>query len=288
MFRTFAIATLTLLSLDATTTALAPATGLSLTNDAAAADFTGKIKRIRIRKKRVGSGFKITAKVKDDGDASTADAASLAIELCTSEGTCSDPIELGSDGFTGEFRSDRFPYAGAEVPEGEYKLATYLLTAEGKELGMAQSWALTAKGGEISVTPGEEVDAKPYVTELSLSTDECGYGVAEAQVAGDDASTVSTVEWVSLDGLLFAKDEVESCTDGPCVTGTAVAGKVAFTESEADLGKVGEALEASKSETISVIVTVYDSEGGELGTAKTEATAKYGDILIDGVPLEFD
>ena len=39
--------------------ALAPITGHSLVSQAHAADFTGKIKRILIKKKRVGSGFKI-------------------------------------------------------------------------------------------------------------------------------------------------------------------------------------------------------------------------------------
>ncbi len=108
------------------------------------------------------------------------------------------------------------------------------------------------------------------------------------EVAGDDANTVASVEWVSLDGILFAKDEVESCTDGSCVSGALKRGKAAFTESEADLAEVGKTLAATEEATVTVTITAYDSKGGVLGTAKTEATAKYGDILIDGVPLEFD
>ena len=287
MFRTFAITTLTLLALDGLSTTLAPATGLSLTSEAAAADFTGKIKRILIKKKRVGSGFKITVKVNDEGDGSTADAASLDVTVCDDK-TCADAVTLGSDGYTGVFKSSRFAYDGAEVPEGEYKLQTNLLNSEGKSLGMSQTWGLTAKGGEISVTPSGDVTSKPYISELSMTSDDCGNGKAKAEVAGDDADTVASVEWVSLDGLLFAKEEVESCTDGTCVTGSLKKGKAAYTDSEADLGEVGKVLAEDAEQTVTVTVTAYDAKGGVIGTTKTEAVAKYGDILIDGVPLEFD
>ena len=53
-----------LLAADAATTTFTP--GLSLTGAAQAADFTGKIKNIRIKKRRVGSGFKVVAKTTGD------------------------------------------------------------------------------------------------------------------------------------------------------------------------------------------------------------------------------
>lgn len=53
-----------LLAADAATTVLAPA--VSLTADAEAADFTGRIKTIRIKKRRTGSGFKVVAKTTGD------------------------------------------------------------------------------------------------------------------------------------------------------------------------------------------------------------------------------
>ncbi len=283
MFRTFAIATLTLLTLDAATTVMAPATGISATKAAEASN----IRRSKIKRRSNGL-YKTVTRVQDDGDASSADAASIELTVCTDEKTCADPVDIGSDGYLGVFKSSRFSYDGAEVPEGEYKLQTNLLNSDGKELGMSQTWVLTAKGGEMSVTPSEDVDAKPYVSELSFSSDDCGTGKAKAKVTGDDADTVATVEWVSLDGLLFAKEEVESCTDGTCVTGELKKGKAAFTESSADLGEVGEALAETEEASVTVSITAYDAKGGEIGTATTEATAKYGDILIDGVPLEFD
>jgi hypothetical protein len=53
-----------MLAADVATTALTP--GASLTASAHAADFTGKIKRIKIKKRRTGSGFKVVAKTTGD------------------------------------------------------------------------------------------------------------------------------------------------------------------------------------------------------------------------------
>jgi len=65
MLRKLLLSSALLLSADAVTTAM-PAGSLSLTADAHAADFTGRIKRVRIKRKRVGSGFKIVARTAGD------------------------------------------------------------------------------------------------------------------------------------------------------------------------------------------------------------------------------
>ncbi len=99
---------------------------------------------------------------------------------------------------------------------------------------------------------------------------------------------MASFEVVDVGGTLFSKDEVESCDDGACVTGELVQGKANYTESKVDLGKLGESLSASEESKVTVSFTAYNSDGKELGSASVEAVAKYGDILIDGVPLEFD
>ena len=287
MFRTLALSTLALLALDGVSTVLAPVTGVSLTSEAAAADFTGRIRRIRIQERHAWSSYKVTTNAEDDGDATTADAVSLELTVCSGD-VCSDPVALSSDGYTGVFRSSRFAYDGAEVPEGEFKLTTALVNGDGKHFGATQTWHAMAKGGEITVNAEGDADAKPYLSELSLSSDDCGNGKVKAEIAGDDADSVASFEVVDVEGTLFSMEDVESCDTGACVTGTLKKGKARYTESGADLGKLGEILAASAEAKVTVSVTAYNADGKALGTAKTEAVAKYGDILIDGVPLEFD
>lgn len=99
MLRTLALTTLTLLALDGVSTVLAPTTGVSLTGEAAAADFTGKIKRIKIKKRRVGSGFKVVAKTGGDDADSVASA-----ELTLSNASTGEIIEevVLDDGLRGK------------------------------------------------------------------------------------------------------------------------------------------------------------------------------------------
>lgn len=61
MSRRLLVSTLLVLGLDASTTALVPAGHPSLTQVAGAADFTGKIKNIRIKRRRTGSGYRVVA-----------------------------------------------------------------------------------------------------------------------------------------------------------------------------------------------------------------------------------
>ena len=61
-----------------------------------------------------------------------------------------------------------------------------------------------------------------------------------------------------------------------------------FLDSNASLGEDHEALAKSEEADVTVQITACADDGSVLGTATTEATARYGDILIDGVPLQFD
>jgi hypothetical protein len=277
-----------LFALDLGTTVTAPATGLSLTGAAQAADFTGRIKRIRIRKKRVGSSYKVQAKVQDGGDATAADAAELAVQVCVGT-TCTTALELDQDEYTGILQTGIYSYDGAVTPVGSFTLESQLLDANGKQTGLTQTWTVKGDGKELTAVADKEVTEGTYISELTFTTDACGNGRIEAEVAGKEASEVHGHEWTSLDGTgFFSADTVELCGGLPCVTGGLSEGRTSYTTSKADLGTLGEKLAATPEAAVTVVVTAYDEKGGVLGTTKTEATAKYGDILIDGVPLEFD
>ncbi len=289
MLRTLVLSSLTLLALDGVSTVLAPATGVSLTGEAAAADFTGRIKRVRIKKRRTGSGYKITANTTDDGDATAADAATYELTICA--GTleeCSETVELTQDSYTGVVRTGRFAFDGAVAPEGEFELLTNLRDADGELVGASQSWTLTAKGGELTLTSSDEIKEGAYIAELTLHSDECGNGRGKALVTGDDAETVATVEWVDLDGIVFSSEDVSKCDDGTCVTGELKKGKTTSSNTDADFGGIQVDLGELADVDIEMSISAFDGNGDLIGTTSTEAVSKYGDILIDGVPLEFD
>jgi len=286
MFRHVALATALLLSLDGASTVLSPFTGVSLTQDAEAADFTGRVKRIRIKRQRSGEGYRVTMPMVSD-DNSTAAAASLELRVCEGD-VCAEPVVVGQDEYTGRFRSERFAYDGAMVPMGSFTLQSSLKNLDGKAVGEPQKWALEAADGEMVIEPLSEAKEGPHVTGLDLTSDDCGNGKALAHVSGDGADTVGSVEWVSLDGILFAKDEASLCEGLPCVTGSLAGSRSTFTESKADLGELGASLLEREEAAVTLTVSALHSDGTVIGTATVEATAKYGDILIDGVPLEFD
>ncbi len=82
MLRKIGLTSLLLLGCDLSASALDPG-GDVLPGAAEAADFTGKIKRIQIKKRRVGSGFKVVARTQGD----TADAAgTVKVELVPLDG----------------------------------------------------------------------------------------------------------------------------------------------------------------------------------------------------------
>jgi len=276
-----------LLTTQLAATTVASITGLPAISEASAADFTGRIKRIKIRKRRVSS-FRISTVIIDDGDATAADVAKLEIAVCQ-DAVCGDTDTWTSftpEAYTGRFRSARLEYAGGVSPEGSYQLTTNLLNADGKEIGAIQSWTLSAEGEEIIVEPNGDVDYPTYVSDLTVQADECGTGKLVATVSGDDASQVSQVQFIDDTGSLF--EEPAECNLGQCQTGTLRKGKSTYTDTEVDLGELGVKLAELEEAKVFVSVVAYGSDGKELGRTHVEAVAKYGDILIDGVPLEFD
>lgn len=275
-----------LFALDLGTTVAAP--GLSLTSAAHAADFTGRVKRIRIKKKRVGTGYKVVAKVQDEGDTTAADAAQLTVQVCQGD-VCSSAVKVDQDEYTAVVRTGQFSYDGAVAPVGSFALESQLLDANGKQTGLTQSWTVKGDGEELTAVPDKDVTEGTYISEVAFTTDACGNGRIRATVAGKDASSVHGHEWTSLDGIaFFSADTVDLCGELPCATGSLRKGRTAYTASEAELGELGAKLAETAEAAVTVVVTAYDEKGGVIGTTKTEATAKYGDILIDGVPLEFD
>jgi len=74
MLRQTALSALLLLTADVTTTALTPLGVDSLTAEASAADFTGRVKRIKIKKKRVGTGYKLSTRAEGTGTDTAASA----------------------------------------------------------------------------------------------------------------------------------------------------------------------------------------------------------------------
>ncbi|MFT5679610.1 MAG: hypothetical protein ACI8RZ_000514 [Myxococcota bacterium] len=72
MLRRTALTALLLLSADAATTALSPLGAPSLTAEASAADFTGRIKRVRIKRRRSGSGYRLITQTGGDTSGSVA------------------------------------------------------------------------------------------------------------------------------------------------------------------------------------------------------------------------
>lgn len=286
MLRKSLLALAVLLSADVATTAAAPVLGASLTAEAHAADFTGRIKRVRIKKTRAGSSFKVSVKTTDDGDGSVNTIASIGISIYDDgsvlgdDGVATATLDGGSDSRV--FRSSLFSFDGASPPEGEYRLLTDIYNADGKIIGEQQEWLITADGTDSSVEAQDKVASSVYVSEVEMTSDECGNARLKAKVEGDDAELAASLD------LTF-----EEPFEGPAPLETTIHGNFrragnAFNNTDVDLGAAWGKVSELEEHAVIITVTAYDAKGNTLGSTKTEATAKYGDILIDGVPLEFD
>ncbi|MFK7931264.1 MAG: hypothetical protein AB8H79_23980 [Myxococcota bacterium] len=278
MLRYLAFSTVLLLAGEVGLAALSPVAGVSLNTEAHAADFTGRVKRIRIKKKRVGSGFRMTTVVKDDGDGSAPKVQKLKFSVCNDK-SCVATSKPGTT-YKGAYRSPLFTYDGATEPEGVFKLTTALTNSDGKSLGASQSWTMKAEGTSVEIVAANDVTAEPYISDLELTADECGNGRMRATITGADNEDVVDVALTAPEGLLDDDEGV--------ITGTLKRSRATFVVDDADLGDLGKTLAASESAKVTLEITAYDEKGNSLGVVKTEATAKYGDILIDGVPLQFD
>lgn len=138
--------------------AIAPEAGIGR---AQAADFTGRIKNIRIKKKRVGSGFKIAART-DAASANSVASADVTLRSAAT-GEVIEALELG------EARRAR---VGAVLPEGAAllgieagrALTVELVDADGAD-GQLVDVIMAADGGTLR---GEGVSANGYKVRMRV------------------------------------------------------------------------------------------------------------------------
>jgi len=243
----------------------------------------GRIKNVRIKKRRVGSGFKITTNITDDGNGWAAQVDSVSVHLQRqSDGPEAPTATLNEREITSRLRSESVDFGWATPPDGTYLVLTDLIGAGGEPTGAEQEFAVTVIGEEVTVVPRSDVGSEPFVQNLDFTVNDCGNGKLKARVGGSDAGAVAAVNF------LF-----EEPFEGPApmeteTSGSLVRSRTNLSETNADLGALGEALRELPEAGVTVTVSAFNAEGTVIGTATVEATAKYGDILIDGVPLEFD
>ena len=199
MLRNTALTTLLLLSADVATTALAPVGVSAFTTDAAAADFTGRVKRIKIKKKRVGTGYKLNTRAEGTGTdtAATAEVTvrhadtgevleTLAIDA-PARARVFFSVQLAADASTDLTTYKVYPQL-AEGSDADFSFddAGYELDENGEAI--AGAYKLRAKvtgGGELQVSvTSEDRDWDPdSITGVRVANAEGGPG------------------WLSLDGI---------------------------------------------------------------------------------------
>lgn len=260
------------------------ATGTGITESAALGCLgCGRVRRIKIKKRRVGSGFKMSTNIADDGNgwAAQVDSVSVDVQRVT-DGMEAPTATLGESEVTSRVRSESIDFGWATPPDGTYLVLTDVLGAGGNPIGAQQEFAVTVVGEDVTVVPQADVAAEPFVQSLDFTVNDCGNGKLKARIGGEDAAAATGVNFI-----------FEEPFEGPApmVTepqATLVTSRTVHQDTNVDLGALGEALIGLPEEPVVVTVTARNADGGVLGTATVEATAKYGDILIDGVPLEFD
>jgi hypothetical protein len=203
MFRALALSTLALLALDGVSVALDAATGLSITREAAAADFTGKIKRLQIRKRRTGSGFKVVAVTAGDSADSVASADITLADAATGELLQALTLDDGLRGrvvFTGQL-DDLAEGSGAGGFTITFKAAN-LIDSGGDPFGEQQEFEVSVDGLEArtatdTTTDGwkirTHVNAAGELTVVLSHEDKSwgGAGTVEAAVSVDAGPAVA-------------------------------------------------------------------------------------------------
>ena len=292
MLRTALATTALLLAADVGTTATADATGVSLTAAAEAADFSGRIRRIRMKERIDSTDYKAQVVVDSDGDASAEQAASIDLAVCAASG-CTEGdghVAVPQGSFSAYYRTGLIPWTGGTAPTGTHAVYTELVNGDGKRVGETQDWDLVGDGKRIHLKPVSDVTMAPYITDLEAEADACGNGRLQAAVSGE--SKVAGVRIVSLSGgHLFDKADAEVCDGYPCHTAAIDGGEASFTDARVEAASLGESfqkLATLEKAPVLVVVTARSADGKVIGTRKIETTAHYGEILIDGVPLAFD
>jgi len=258
----------------------------------AAAGATDRIERVKLAQTRRGAS-KLVVFTSSDA------AAGAAIEgRITDEGTGEDVLDVFDESPVKRvrvFESEAFEFEGGEDPGG----FTYLMLADmydngGRLVGNQQEFEVSVDG--IEMRPA--VDWSDLALGTQIATFAFGGGLGEGALLADgNGGVIASTAWAGDEDVARIALTFEEPFEGPPPT---------VTEVETDL-----VLEANKwvvkassglqdGSTAGVTVNLVDAEGNVLDTVTTSGSSatgrvfentsqdKYGDILIDGVPLIFD
>jgi hypothetical protein len=242
--------------------------------------FLAELRRLRLRPK--AQGFTERVVIVDGGDGSAGRIASVDVDVQVAD--LYPPVRLppGDPDFDTLMRSGSVDFGWVTAPAGTYVVTAQLLDNGGNIVGPYQEFEVSVDGLEayaVPITGGGEDG--PSVDDLRFSVNDCGNGRLRATVSGDGSADIAGINfvWEAQGGT--APVEPESL-------GTPTRGRSVVVQTGLQLGTIADGLLGSPETPVVVTVTAKGADGGVLGTVTTEATAKYGDILIDGVPLIFD
>jgi|GEM_PF-1630273 len=174
-------------------------------SEASAADFTGRIKRIRIKKRRVGEGFKIVTRTQSSSSSTSADQI-VTTTFEALDGGPALPTSVVSSSVASTVRFDTTVQAPLDTSGGAPVLDLLLESEDGSSAsttitlspGVRTPWQLTEGTGATLRVSAKWIDG-----------DEPDTSAVRLFVRGDtsdwQASSLSNVDgWISLDGIAFA------------------------------------------------------------------------------------
>ena len=323
MLRRTALTALLLLSADAATTALAPAGAPSLTAAASAADFTGKIKRIRIRKKRVGSGFKVVARTAGDTSGSVASVTTTVfdplkprdenLEVVVLDidvnnrlvATGSDGSGIGTDGtitvMLSNIEDDDFDWDEEDdyTPEERTRLEITMADGQGEgasEDGRKVRVRLTSDGALRVIVSHEDRDWDPdEVAAIAYSDGETISTVAIDEVrqkwATDLETDLSDLSAVGVETILYDADGVvlDTQTQTISLTEEAEPGLDQVSVKETNKGAVKLVTwTTTDGDAASLEVELTDKETGEAALSTVDDTPVLTERTYIYNDIEFD
>lgn len=180
----------------------------STINQGNRADFTGKIKRIKIRKRRVGSGFKITSLV--DGDTSS-EVATIELFIEEQNGIIASPansileLQETTNGVSYVFEEINFE---GELDNQLIRISMMMKNDAGETLGAPS--ILYATIGDFE--PVEGVDVRSIKVTKNPDNQHTIYG----EIRGDNKDAVEAVYGIISDGVSYSEpfmlEQIENTT----------------------------------------------------------------------------
>ena len=174
-------------------------------SSASAADFTGRIKNVRIKKRRVGSGFKVITRTQSSSSTSNA-GQTVTTTFEALDGGPALPISVASASVASTVRFDTAVQAPLDTSVGTPLFDVQLEGADGSSSsasiplspGVRTPWQLTEGTGATLRVSAKWIDG-----------DEPDTSVVRLFVRGDNAawqaSSLTGVDgWISLDGIVYA------------------------------------------------------------------------------------